>query len=114
ITHMFDVASVYLIQTSDRYMVDIYGKYVQYYGTTIETAMRENTQSVDVHGAQKESLDRILENHELYCTVCDFNNGDCTIHNTVAEFGLEHQSRPFTPKPYEEDHSSHFNRYNPD
>src|SRR5699024_10379028 len=57
---------------------------------------------------------RILENHELYCTVCDFNNGDCTIHNTVAEFGLEHQSRPFTPKPYEEDHSSKFYRYDPD
>lgn len=107
-------ASLGPIQTCDTCMVEVDGQIVRACGTTIETAMRVNTQSVDVHGAQKESLDRILENHELYCTVCDFNNGDCTIHNTVAEFGLEHQSRPFTPKPYEEDHSSHFYRYDPD
>ena len=33
--------------------------------------------------AQTEAMDRILENHLLYCTVCDNNNGNCKVHNTV-------------------------------
>src|SRR5699024_10764170 len=53
-------------------------------------------------------------NHELYCTVCDFNNGNCSIHNTVSEFGLEQQSRPFKPTEYEVDNSGSFYRYDPD
>ena len=28
----------------------------------------------------------------LYCTVCDYNNGDCEIHNTMDQWGLEHQT----------------------
>lgn len=51
----------------------------------------------------KEALDRILEKHQLYCTVCDYNNGNCEIHNTMDEWGLEHQSYEYKPKPYEVD-----------
>ena len=38
-----------------------------------------------------EAFDRILTNHLLYCTVCDNNNGNCTVHNTTRMLGIEHQ-----------------------
>ncbi|HLR68047.1 MAG TPA: formate dehydrogenase subunit alpha [Virgibacillus sp.] len=102
------------IQTCDTCMVEVNGKIKRACGTTVEAAMEVNTTIEIAHRAQKEALDRILENHELYCTVCDYNNGSCEIHNTVAEFGLEHQSRPFKEKPYEVDNSGSFYRYDPD
>lgn len=102
------------VQTCDTCMVKVDGQIVRACGTSITTGMEVNTAIEDVNAAQKEALDRVLEKHELYCTVCDYNNGSCEIHNTVAEFGLEHQSRPFEPKPYEIDNSSPFYRYDPD
>ena len=35
------------------------------------------------------------QNHELYCTVCDNNNQNCTIHNTTADLDVKHQARPY-------------------
>ncbi|MBT2215399.1 formate dehydrogenase subunit alpha [Virgibacillus dakarensis] len=102
------------IQTCDTCMVKVNGEIVRACGTTITEAMEVETTAEMVHTAQKEALDRILEKHELYCTVCDYNNGTCEIHNTVADFGLEHQARPFQAKPYEVDRSSKFYRYDPD
>jgi formate dehydrogenase major subunit len=77
-------------------------------GMTVETS----GEAVDI--AQREAFDRILENHMLYCTVCDNNNQNCTIHNTTRELDVKHQSRPYTPKPYQQDHSNPFYRYDPD
>ncbi|MGP4108795.1 formate dehydrogenase subunit alpha [Virgibacillus sp. L01] len=102
------------VQTCDTCMVKVDGQIVRACGTTVAPGMEVNTTIEPVNTAQKEALDRILEKHELYCTVCDYNNGTCEIHNTVAEFGLEHQSRPFEAKPYEIDNSSPFYRYDPD
>ncbi|WP_077325822.1 formate dehydrogenase subunit alpha [Virgibacillus siamensis] len=102
------------IQTCDTCLVQVNGDIVRACGTKVEAGMNVNTTIEQVNASQKEALDRILEKHELYCTVCDYNNGSCEIHNTVAEFGLEHQSRPFEPKPYEVDNSSPFYRYDPD
>ena len=48
-------------------------------------------------------MDVILGNHLLYCTVCDNNNENCTVHNTTALLNVEHQKRPYLPKPYEKD-----------
>nr|WGD73721.1 4Fe-4S binding protein [Bacillus subtilis] len=59
-------------------------------------------------------MDKILYNHELYCTVCDYNNGGCEIHNTVKEMKINHQSIPFDHKPYHKDESHPFYRYDPD
>src|SRR5699024_121894 len=102
------------IQTCDTCVVEVDGEIVRACGTTVQATMEVNKNLEEVHDDHKEALDRILEKHELYCTVCDYNNGDCEIHNTVAEFGLEHQSSPFKPKPYEIDISSSFYRYDPD
>lgn len=102
------------IQTCDTCMVEVNGEIVRACGTEIYNVMDVRTKLETAQAAQKEALDRILEKHELYCTVCDYNNGSCEIHNTVAEFGLEHQARPFQPKPYEIDNSGSFYRYDPD
>ena len=60
-------------------------------------------------------MDRILENHLLYCTVCDNNNGNCKIHNTVELMEIEHQKYPYEPKvdTHEVDISHPFYRYDP-
>jgi len=57
---------------------------------------------------------RFLGNHMLYCTVCDNNNGNCTVHNTTRLLQVEHQQIPYKPKPYEVDMSNPFYRYDPD
>ncbi len=76
-------------------------------GQVVETA---NDRS-DV--AKREAFDRILENHNLYCTVCDNNNGNCTVHNVTSELDVQHQKREFRTKGYEQDHSNPFYRYDP-
>ncbi|MBH0228893.1 formate dehydrogenase subunit alpha [Halobacillus yeomjeoni] len=102
------------IQTCDTCIVQVDGELKRACGTRVKPGMKVVTGLERVHKAQKEALDRILENHELYCTVCDYNNGSCEIHNTMAAFGLEHQSRPFQPTSYEVDRSGSFYRYDPD
>lgn len=59
-------------------------------------------------------MQRILENHELYCTVCDNNNGNCRVHNTAELLQVDHNKYEFRPKPYPPDVSHPFYRYEPD
>jgi len=72
------------------------------------------TKSAKATAAQVEAFDRILSNHLLYCTVCDNNNGNCTVHNTTKLLAIEHQKIPFRSKPYEVDNTNPFYRYDPD
>jgi formate dehydrogenase major subunit len=76
--------------------------------------MKVVTSSARADAAQREAFDRILGNHMLYCTVCDNNNGNCTIHNTTKLLAVEHQAIPYKPKPYDVDMSNPFYRYDPD
>jgi formate dehydrogenase major subunit len=71
-----------------------------------------HTEMADI--AQHEAFDRLLQNHDLYCTVCDNNNQNCTVHNTTAELKVEHNVRPYRKKGYEQDLSNPFYRYDPD
>ncbi|MCU1251076.1 MAG: formate dehydrogenase, alpha subunit, partial [Edaphobacter sp.] len=102
------------IQSCDTCMVKVNGELVRACATKIVAGMKIETAGEAVDIAQREAFDRILQNHMLYCTVCDNNNGNCTIHNTTAELDVKHQKRPFTPKPYEKDMSNPFYRYDPD
>ena len=54
---------------------------------------------------REEEMHRILGHHNLYCTVCDRNNGDFPVHNATEHFEIEHQRYPFRPKPYDIDAS---------
>ena len=102
------------IQTCDTCLVDVNGELVRACATTLADGMTIETKSARADAAQREAFDRILGNHLLYCTVCDNNNGNCTIHNTTKMLQVEHQKIPFKPKPYEVDATNPFYIYNPD
>jgi formate dehydrogenase major subunit len=101
------------IQTCDTCMVEVDGQLVRACATTVSAGMRVVTNSEAATDAQREAFDRILSNHLLYCTVCDNSNGNCTVHNTTKLLAVEHQNIPFRTKPYEEDHTNPFYRYDP-
>ncbi len=101
------------IQTCDTCMVEVDGKLVRACGTNAVDCARVETASPRAQAAQREAFDRILGNHLLYCTVCDNNNGNCTVHNTAVLLEIEHQDIPYKPKPYEIDSSNPFYRYDP-
>jgi formate dehydrogenase major subunit len=101
------------IQTCDTCMVEINGRLERACATIVSTGMEISTNSDKAGAAQREAFARILTNHVLYCTVCDNNNGNCTVHNTERLLGMEHQPVPYHSKPYEEDHTNPFYRYDP-
>ncbi|AYB38000.1 formate dehydrogenase subunit alpha [Brevibacillus laterosporus] len=101
------------IQTCDTCTCEINGQLMRACSTVVEEGMRIQTTSSRAKAAQKEAMDRVLENHMLYCTVCDNNNGNCRVHNTVDLMEVEHQERPFREKGYEVDMSHPFYRYDP-
>jgi formate dehydrogenase major subunit len=102
------------LQTCDTCMVELDGKLVRACATHAAEGTSVNTSSPRADVAQREAFDRILGNHLLYCTVCDNNNGNCTVHNTTILLRVEHQKIPYQPKPYEADMSNPFYRYDPD
>ena len=102
------------IQTCDTCMVEIDGHLFRACATAVSDGLIVDTKSAAAAAAQKEAFDRILGNHMLYCTVCDNNNGNCTVHNTTKLLAVEHQNIPFRPKPYEVDNTNPFYRYDPD
>jgi formate dehydrogenase major subunit len=72
------------------------------------------TDSPRAKAAQCAAFDEILANHNLYCTVCDNNNGDCTVHNTAELVGVKKQRLPWHPKPGGVLDQNAFYRYHPD
>ncbi len=102
------------IQTCDTCLVEINGQLVRACATTVSDGMSVSTTSSRAHAAQQEAFDRILSNHMLYCTVCDNNNGNCTVHNTTKLLAIEHQRIPFKSKSYGVDNTNPFYRYDPD
>jgi formate dehydrogenase major subunit len=102
------------IQSCDTCMVKVNGELVRACATKVVAGMKVETEGETVDIAQREAFDRILQNHMLYCTVCDNNNQNCTVHNTTAVLDVKHQKREYRPKPYEKDMSNPFYRYDPD
>jgi len=102
------------IQTCDTCMVEIDGQLVRACATRVAAGMQVLTKSARADAAQRLAFDRILGNHLLYCTVCDNNNGNCTVHNTTRQLAVEHQQIPYRPKPYGVDNTNPFYRYDPD
>lgn len=101
------------IQTCDTCLVETSHGLVRACGTAAADGMAVLTKSAKAAAAQREAFDRILSDHALYCTVCDNNNGNCAVHNTGKLLAIEHQAIPYRPKPYEEDRTNPFYRYDP-
>ncbi|MGG2200015.1 formate dehydrogenase subunit alpha [Paenibacillus validus] len=103
------------IQTCDTCIVEVDGKLVRSCSMVAMNGMNIELSSKGAKEAQTEAMDRLLENHLLYCTVCDNNNGNCKLHNTAELMEIEHQKYPYTPKAdvSEVDMSHPFYRYDP-
>jgi len=101
------------IQTCDTCLVEVDGKLQRACGIKVSRGMRVVTQSARAKKARADAFDVILGNHMLYCTVCDNNNDNCTVHNTALALDVQHQKHPFKPKPYPVDNSNPFYRYDP-
>jgi formate dehydrogenase major subunit len=101
------------IETCDTCMIEVNGDLVRACSTKAAAGMKIATKSPRADAAQREAFDRVLSNHMLYCTVCDNNNGNCTIHNTTKMLAVEHQNIPFKPKPFEVDDTNPFYQYDP-
>ncbi|TKI72407.1 formate dehydrogenase subunit alpha [Lysinibacillus mangiferihumi] len=109
------VPAVDPIETCDTCIVEVNGQLVRSCSTKAVDGMNVLLASDKAKAAQTEAMDRLLENHLLYCTVCDNNNGNCTLHNTAELMEIEHQKYPYKPKvdPHEVDMSHPFYRYDP-
>ncbi|MDQ0200144.1 formate dehydrogenase subunit alpha [Neobacillus ginsengisoli] len=103
------------IETCDTCIVEVDGKLARSCSTTAVNDMNISLSSKRAKSAQTEAMDRLLENHLLYCTVCDNNNGNCKLHNTVDLMEIEHQKYPYTLKAASTavDMSHPFYRYDP-
>ena len=102
------------IKTCDTCLINVDGKLARSCDTPVAAGLSVTTDAPVAVAARTEAMNRILYNHNLYCTICDNNNGDCEVHNATKAFGIEHQDYPFTPKPYALDDSNPFYTYDPD
>lgn len=102
------------LQTCDVCWVEQLGKRVR--GCTLRSQEGMVLNSVDEHAraAREEGMDRLLAKHELYCTVCEHNTGDCTLHNTMVDMHIPIQRYAYQRKPYVKDDSNPFYTYDPD
>lgn len=103
------------IETCDTCILEVDGRLLRACSTKAVSGMNIALSSTRAKEVQTEAMDRILENHLLYCTVCDNNNGNCKIHNTVDMMEIEHQKYPYEPKCTQEsvDFTHPFYRYDP-
>lgn len=100
------------LQTCDTCLVELDGVLVRACATTLYQGASVETRTDHARAAQIEAAQRILQNHQLYCTVCDNNNGDCVVHNTIRDMGIQHQKYSYTDKPYPAtDETNPFYRY---
>ncbi|WP_416413922.1 formate dehydrogenase subunit alpha [Pantoea sp. App145] len=102
------------LESCDVCWVDANGERVRGCTLTTHDGLVITSESEELRVAQQEGMDRLLNRHELYCTVCEHNTGDCTLHNTVADMHIPIQYYPYQPKPDDKDNSNPFYTYDPD
>ncbi|MCY0860553.1 MAG: formate dehydrogenase subunit alpha [Sulfolobaceae archaeon] len=99
------------IKTCDTCVVEVNGKLARACSTLTKDGMVIRINEERVLKAREEAMNKLLENHLLYCTICD-NNYDCELHEAVVKTGIRAQK--FRPKGYEVDDSNPFYIYDPD
>lgn len=114
LSHVCYHRSLGAIQTCDVCWVKRDGQLVRGCTLHAEDGLVVDSADAAATAARREGMDRLLAKHELYCTLCENNTGDCTLHNTMAGMAMPVQRYPFERKPYEKDHSNPFYTYDPD
>lgn len=102
------------IQTCDTCWVTVNGELLRGCSLSVEDGLNIRMEDDAARKARREGADRIVARHELYCSVCENNNGDCRVHNVVEQMGIPYQRYPYRTKPYEVDQSHPFYQYDPD
>jgi len=98
------------LETCDTCIVEMDGKLVRACATPIAAGQRVSVDAPRARDARRQALDRVLQHHELVCSVCD-KNGNCVLHSTVLREKVSTQH--FVPKPYPRDASNPFYVYDP-
>ena len=98
------------VETCDTCLVELDGKLVRACATAVSAGQRVSVDSPRAREARRTALDRVLQHHELVCTICD-KNGNCVLHDTVLREKVSNQE--FRPKPYPKDASNPFYVYDP-
>ena len=101
-------------QTCDVCWVESGGELVRACTLRAADGLVVTTRTDASRAAREEGMDRLLAKHELYCTVCEHNTGDCTLHNTMSDMRMPVQRYPYQRKPYEKDETNPFYTYDPD
>ncbi len=101
------------IQTCDTCFVKVDGELRRACITTVTAGLKVQTRDLESQSARHEAMQRILYNHNLYCTICDNNNGDCEVHEAAHHAGLHGLKYKFTAKEMPVDSSNPFYRYDP-
>ncbi|HEX7369685.1 MAG TPA: formate dehydrogenase subunit alpha [Rhodanobacteraceae bacterium] len=102
------------VQTCDTCWVEVDGELKRACALRSADGMKIVSANGRAKQARDEGMNRILAKHELYCTLCENNTGDCQLHNTFAAMDIPIQRYPFERKPYDKDTSSPFYTYDPD
>lgn len=114
VPHLCYLKTLGPLQTCDTCLVEVNGQLLRSCAISVQKGDVIMTASPTAKKAREEGMDRILAKHELYCSVCENNTGDCQLHNTFADMDIAIQRYPFTRKPYPKDESNLFYTYDPD
>ncbi len=102
------------IETCDTCWVEVDGQLRRGCALSIEDGLNISLETDKAREARREGVDRVVARHELYCSVCENNNGDCRVHNVVNQMDVPYQRYPHRRKPYAVDDSHPFYIYDPD
>ncbi len=103
-----------LIKTCDTCFVEVNSELKRACDYKVEGFEDVRIQATLAVSAREEGMQCILENHVLYCIICENNNGNCVVHSTFSMMGITEQAYPHRSKGYSVDASHRFYRYDPD
>ena len=101
------------LQTCDTCVVEVDGEVVRSCALPASEGLTVSTNGRSAP-AREQAAQRLVHQHSLYCTICDHNDGGCTLKKGIEASGLRQERMPFAPAPDGIDDSNPFYRYDPD
>ncbi len=102
------------LETCDTCWVEVDGKLQRGCSVKVRDGLEIRIEAEQAKAARREGGDRIVARHELYCSVCDNNNGDCQVNKVIDQMEIPYQRYSYERKPYPADESHPFYDYDPD